>query len=365
MISAPNLFAIATKELSQDAFFTWLFQWSNPACAGSNPTLHECGQALLQLMFRDSVQFDTGNILSVDAGRQWDNVDVWVEIFLNDGRKVLVIIEDKVFGSEHSNQLERYKQQGIDYCRKEGFILTCIFLKIGSEPVSSLQIIREKGFAIVTRKDILQCLSPFRGLGSDIVDEFINHLNKLEDAHNSYQLLPPSEWEGLSWVGFYQFIESRIDIIKWHWVNNPSGGFWNLCLTWEYWQEVPVYMQIEQNRICYKIALGEDETGFDNSRTEIDKIQDYVHATLMEYATRRGDSLLKRPAYFVHRGNYRTLAVVDTHQWLGDVHAPLQAENVLKNIEGILSFYNEFIDHLSEISFESAGIQVVRNINGD
>ncbi len=26
----PNLFKIATKELSQGAFFTWLLQWADP-----------------------------------------------------------------------------------------------------------------------------------------------------------------------------------------------------------------------------------------------------------------------------------------------------------------------------------------------
>ena len=33
----PNLFSIATKELSQDAFITWLLQWADDSCFKENP----------------------------------------------------------------------------------------------------------------------------------------------------------------------------------------------------------------------------------------------------------------------------------------------------------------------------------------
>ncbi len=38
-MSKPNLFQIATKELSQDGFFTWLIQW-----ADSTYFNNKCGQ---------------------------------------------------------------------------------------------------------------------------------------------------------------------------------------------------------------------------------------------------------------------------------------------------------------------------------
>lgn len=363
MTTAPNLFSIATKELSQDAFITWLLKWSNPEYTLLNKTIHECGQALLQLMFRNFVQFGNNDILNVESDRQWDNVDVWIEVLLKDGRKLLVIIEDKVFSTEHSNQLERYKQQSIEYCNSGGFLLTCVYLKIGSEPVASLKKLQEKGFSIVTRQDIIQCLNPFYGKGSDIIDAFVEHLNKLEQAHNAFMLLPPCKWDGWSWVGFFQLIESRLDIITWHWVSNPSGGFWNLCLTWKQWHDVPVYMQIEQTRVCYKIALGEDETGLDNAGTEINKIQDYVHSALIQFASQQGYTPLRKPAAFVHRGNYRTIAVITPEDWLGDVQAILQTDHVLNNLKVILNFYHDFIDYLGQISYESVGIKIIRKID--
>ncbi len=37
----PNLFSLATKELSQDAFLAWLLQWADPKCRKCNPMLND------------------------------------------------------------------------------------------------------------------------------------------------------------------------------------------------------------------------------------------------------------------------------------------------------------------------------------
>lgn len=37
----PNLFDIATSELSQDAFITWLLRWASPEFAQADAALHD------------------------------------------------------------------------------------------------------------------------------------------------------------------------------------------------------------------------------------------------------------------------------------------------------------------------------------
>ena len=46
-MSRPNIFKIATKELSQDGFFTWLLKWADPTY---NTDLHDCAQKFVELL---------------------------------------------------------------------------------------------------------------------------------------------------------------------------------------------------------------------------------------------------------------------------------------------------------------------------
>jgi hypothetical protein len=359
-IKRPNIFKISTKELSQDAFITWLLQWANPECATLDIVLHECGRDFLSLVMDNEAE-NAKTIKYVEAGRQWENIDVWAEIFFTDETKTLLVIEDKTFSGEHSNQLARYKKQAEDYCKEQAFnTLLCTYFKIGSEPLRAIEGIKEKGFNIITREQIRTCLQSYRNTEHSILKDFIEYIDDLEAAHSAFETLPPKDWRDLAWVGFYQFVEANLKIITWHWVHNPNGGFWNLCLTWKYWNEcIPVYMQIEQQRLCYKIALGENETGLNNSETDINAIQDYVFNFLITFAKKQGETFIKRPNQFVHRGNYRTLAVIDLPNWCGDPEQIVDKQEVLKRLSDIITFYQQFMKELNKVSFETAGIKIM------
>jgi hypothetical protein len=360
-VKRPNIFRISTKELSQDAFITWLLQWANPGCAELDPVLHQCGKQFLSLVIGDAPEREK-EILDIEAGRQLDYVDIWAKILFSDGTKTLLVIEDKTFSGEHSNQLERYKKQAEDYCATEGFNLICTYFKIGSEPMRDIHAIRDKGFHIVTRKEIIACLQPYRDAEHSILRDFIEYIDDLEAAHLAFEKLPLKDWKDLAWVGFYQYIEANIKINWWHYVNNPSGGFWNLCLTWDYWnKQIPVYMQIEQHKLCFKIALGEDETDLDNTATDLNALQDFVHDALMKFAATRDEKdSVQRPTSMVHRGNYRTFAVIQLPNWYGSEDAIVDKQHVLVRLEKIISFYHEFLAELNKVSFETTGIKMLK-----
>ena len=55
----PNIFDIATKELNQDAFITWLLQFADPKYQSANPKLNDCGKAFVsQLLNKQISSFD-------------------------------------------------------------------------------------------------------------------------------------------------------------------------------------------------------------------------------------------------------------------------------------------------------------------
>lgn len=355
-IERPNIFKISTKELTQDAFIVWLLQWADPQCQEMDITLHECGRSFLRLVMGTAYQSDR-QVLKIKSGRQWDYIDVWAEIYFKDGSKTLLVIEDKTFTSEHSNQLERYKKQAENFCAENDFSLVCTFFKIGSEPLRALGSIKEKGFNIVTRKEIVEVLLPYRAAEHSILRDFIEYIDDLEKAHFAFQYLPLKDWKDLAWVGFYQYIESNIEDVNWHWVNNQSGGFWNLCLTWDYWNKcVPVYMQIEERKLCFKIALGEGETELDNSCTDITAIKDYVTNTLIAFAGI--DNIYKIKRKGAGRGNYRTFAMIEQQDWCGDPHKLLDRGHVIDHLLNVLAFYRQFMIYLNASSFEMVGIKM-------
>lgn len=357
-IQKPNLFKIATKELSQDAFLTWLLQWSDPHFYKINRELQECGYSLLKLLVGSLLEQPTNTVLRVKAGRQWEGIDIWAKIYCENNQNILLIVEDKTFTSEHSGQLDRYKNNALKWCRDNDFELVCSFIKIGSEPQKVLKKITEKGFRVFDRNHLLNCLHSYKGINNSIINDFIDHLQSLEYAHQSFTFLPLKNWHGFSWVGFFQFVESRIDIHTWHFVNNPSGGFWNLCLTWRHWNDFPVYIQIEEHKICYKIALSEDETGLDIGKTKINEVQDFVHKLLMEYCDTNSFNDVKKPYPFVHRGNYRTIGVIEKDKWLDNGTGLLDKNWVLQNLNEQIQFYNSFIDHLRKHTYEMSGLSI-------
>ncbi len=101
----PNIFSIATKELSQDGFFTWLLKWAAPENEKRNSKLFKCAQNFIKLLL-STHNVEINEITEVDVRPQWKNIDIWAKI----NNEYLIIIEDKTFTVEHSNQLEKYKK---------------------------------------------------------------------------------------------------------------------------------------------------------------------------------------------------------------------------------------------------------------
>jgi hypothetical protein len=74
---APNIFRLATKELTQDSFFAWLLQWADQKYGDINPRLNQTAQDFVRKLIG---QTDSYAVQTVEADRQWHNIDVWAEI---------------------------------------------------------------------------------------------------------------------------------------------------------------------------------------------------------------------------------------------------------------------------------------------
>lgn len=165
----PNLFEIATKELSQDSFIAWFLKYADSSCNKIDSKLNRCAVDFVTKLIKKCVPEFNDEIKKVEAGRQWEDIDVWAE--MND--KYLIIIEDKINTGRHSNQLERYKHTASEYCRKNNYENPiCIYLKTGNESKRDINEIVKEGYSIFNRKDFLDLFSSHTDITNDIFLDF-------------------------------------------------------------------------------------------------------------------------------------------------------------------------------------------------
>lgn len=314
MKTQPNIFDFATSELSQDAMFAWLMSWANPQYKDNNPMLNSAAVEFVQLLLNKNEDF---YINTIEVGRQWQNIDIWAEI--NDD--ILLIIEDKVETSEHSNQLERYRQIAQEEYIGQNVQVFCSYIKTGNEPDAILSKIREKGYHTIERNDILSCIGKYCSL-HPLLQDYYNHLNNIEMLTQSYQTKLMKDWDWYAWQGFYKELEKHLDGVEWSYVSNPSGGFLGMWCFNTKTDDVEMYLQFEQKKLCFKICYEKYE-----NRSEI---RWKYHTMLMENSSNYPE--IKRPDRF-GTGIYMTIACVDLeHLW---------GENTI-NIEEVVKQLHEY-----------------------
>lgn len=301
MITRPNLFSIATKELSQDAFIAWLLQWGDERYKDADSELYSIGQSFVKFLINLQLGLDDYEIHKVEVWRQWSNIDIWAEV--ND--EVCIIIEDKTGTSEHDDQLNRYSKLVRDYYANKGgnWKISFVYLKTGLEDINLKEKVAQKGWSYCSRTDFLSFLLKHK-TKNDIYNEFIEALEEKEKESKS---LNWTSWEATQ--GLYCYLQETLgEWAEWNYVANPSGGFLGCWFHFEGCKsnkEIQYYLQIENNcydvcRLVIKIAGPWDGT--------TDYLYDRLNYLQTE-SSKYGLSITKPARYRV--GDYTTLAVVD------------------------------------------------------
>lgn len=290
---APNIFNLATSELSQDAILAWMLQWGDPKYMDIDRGLYELGINLIRKLLGDS----NYQVNTIEVGRQWKNIDIWAEI--NDD--TVIIIEDKTVTTIHDNQIERYKKIVEDEYVGKRDKLHYAYIKTGNEPQRTLDVVAQAGYMTLNRKELLDILYIYNGKNA-IVNDFRSYLQDIENKTNAYLTSPIAEWDGYAWEGFYKYAELRLKCFDWSYVANPSGGFlggwWHSHVVQD---KVEMYLQFEESRLCFKISC----EGFDNKS----KLRDKYMEKLFEI---KGDNY-PEIIYPYRRGtgNCMTIAIVE------------------------------------------------------
>jgi hypothetical protein len=244
----PNLFDYATSELSQDAIIGWLLSWSNPEVMSLDKDLHNLSRRLLKGFFDKHNRTVPATIHKIEIHRQYKNVDIVV--LVNDA--IVLLIEDKIHIREHSDQLARY----IQVVKDEGFLadnILPIYLQTGEQ--GDYNKVQAAGFVPFLRQDLLDLLKVDTNIRNDILNDYILYLTTIESQVQSFKHLTLDKWNWYSWQGFYKYLKDRLGDGEWDYVPNPRGGFLGFWWYGEGNEECEQYLQLEEPKLCFKIAV--------------------------------------------------------------------------------------------------------------
>lgn len=249
-----NLFYYATSELSQDAIICYIMSFAMEKNKNANKEIYNIASELINLM-----GINNEEITVTAIKKQYRNIDVLIEV----NEKYNIIIEDKTFTSQHSDQINRYKQALVDENKKN---IICVYYKIVEEHF------KEEGVINITRNDILNILTKYN-TGDKIIEDYTNYLKWIDEDVNAYKNASIQDWKlkyPNAYRGFFTYLinEQIIDSERvggWSYINNPSGGLWGL---WWYYIDYKLmensglykeyiedlYLQISDNQITVKIS---------------------------------------------------------------------------------------------------------------
>ena len=184
----PNIFRYATKELSQDAVICWLV-----ACAKEPPgQLRKCGEEFVKALLRcgDNSIIDATNGRSErhadvyefneilgEPTTQYRNIDVYFQAKV-DGKVVSFIIEDKIHGEMHGDQLKRYLK-AVKHDNIKEDLIKLIYFKTGYVFDDEREQAEEAGYSVFDSEAMLEFLDSERRVDAhQILEMYAEHLRR-------------------------------------------------------------------------------------------------------------------------------------------------------------------------------------------
>lgn len=289
MIKKPNLFEFATSELSQDAFLCYLLSYAKKEYENSYPNEYEIGNKFLNKVLKEC--FKRENIPKVETleiKKQNNNIDIL--LILNEKiDPYYIIIEDKTETSEHSEQIQRYKNKLMERIGDiEEEKIKTLYFKTGDESFFKLEESSSKKNRIM-RENFLELYYDKKGevlyQGNNyIITEYFERLKQIDDDVKSFKEVNLKE-EKFTWnqtIGFYNALDNEFFNCKelnkiygkeklihsnWEYVPNQNGGF--LCYYFSgvlNCEKYGYYLQIEKINVKTQEEIEEDKNEIKNSR---------------------------------------------------------------------------------------------------
>ncbi len=265
---APNIFALATSELTQDAMLSWLLAWADPSNAEVDAVLHATGRRFVDALF--ATHGREAPKAKICIRRQEMHTDVLAEV-----GDTVIAIEDKVGSGQHSNQLVRYRDALEEKYPNRPKVL--VYLKTIEQ--ASYSEVEDAGWKVLQRGDLLEVLRP-ADTENAILRDFVDHLEGIETATLAFETAPLEAWKRPAYRGFFVRLNEELRG-HWRFVANPAGGFMGYWWNSRTVEHGKLYLQLEsgrsgkkqRDRLVVKFSVGEQASATDARERWLDPVR--------------------------------------------------------------------------------------------
>lgn len=283
-----NLFTYATSELSQDAFICWLLSYAMKN-SKEDEGLKECAKDFLKQFIGETNEKD---FIVTEIERQVNHIDVLVTV--NDNYKI--IIEDKIFSSEHDDQLGRYMKIIKDeYKNCKG-----VYWKTGFQ--DDYNEVYKHGYLLMDRNNILKTLKKYLNkTNNNIFHDYYDFWCNYENEANKYKELKLIEWDWDKdnnkykdkgqFLAFCEYMKNELKKLNSsvnYGIVNPPNGNWFYAIYGNGKEivnsdknRILIYLQFEINNDQIKLCLKSSYENVENSK--ISQIRDSLMYVDNEY----------------------------------------------------------------------------------
>jgi hypothetical protein len=200
----PNIFKYATSELSQDAFFCWLLEWSKKDY--SNREINKISLNFINTILKERGFSEIQTVDKICIEQQVPTksnmrMDFYAEI--NDEN--IIVFEDKISTTEHDNQLTEYKTY-----MKETFPnknIAYVYLKSDLVFISEKERIKESDWLVFDLFKLTELLGK-KDVG-EIYNQYVQWLHSKKEKYSVFTAKKINDWKYEDWIGFGYHLNSK------------------------------------------------------------------------------------------------------------------------------------------------------------
>ena len=291
-----NIFDFATKELSQDAVICWMLNWVKYP----ESELFELGKDMFALLGEKEINVNQ----KITIKTQFKKADIVVVLH---GERRIIIIEDKVYSTEHDNQIDLYKktisdsevQKELDVTGDAITDIRTVYFKTGFfYDYDKLIVAKKKANIIVHGIDFLKVIEPYAlCTESEILKTYAIHLKELIGWYDEHGDFTKRTNDGNYYISQfeiaqYRFIRTIFPEEKW---NKHTGEFFveNGSSSGRPWTETC---------ICPEMYYSDGSSFCFFWRVDSDKGGPYLSLRFYDSFARNGDEEMQR-----HKKYYNNL----------------------------------------------------------
>ena len=326
----PNIFRYATSELSQDAFFCWLFEWANSIY--DSERMNRISMKFINYIFEKAHFKPLTNVEKIHIQQQIrisNNRRIDFYAIIND--EYVILFEDKVFSGEHDDQLNAYKE----YIEKHFPDKKIISVYIKSDIVFSDEkiFVNDNGYLLIDLYALIDLLEDIDI--NEIYNEYIKYLHERKENYVSFLAKTVDTWTNENWFGFIHYLNSKIE-------GSRFGKHFKGDDTW--WL---ILSMKEDNKECYEVELQINsrdciiKTSFEEVDTRNDKLR-YKEILVKDLKNFLKDYNVRPTASY--GGKNMIVACIDGYMALEN--GLIKLDKTLANLRDIIARFNNYYDNL-------------------